>query len=434
MFDRPLPRSRTAEPASLGDSLDGVESVLGALALTATAEELSGAEAMALVEQLGRIDRRITGLLAVVVRAIPSDDEFRPTKHHRAATWLGQATGTSKGAAQALLDASAALADQPLIAAAARRGDLSAEQLGIVSDAAAADPTSEADLLAAAATETHYGLRRQAERVKANAVGDDAERHARSRRQRRLCASAGPDGAGTTWRALGPADESVELLAALKMFQPDCYRAAKARGEKPSTDQLLWDCLVAMARFTLDRGPRPTSGGRGTKVIVRVDYSSLVRGHTLPGEECEVTGVGAVPVDAVRALTASGRVFLAAVLTKGKDVLQVVHFGRKPTEFQITALEWLNPRCVVEGCDATFVDWDHNEDWCLTHRTELSNIEAMCPPDHRLKSGHGWKLVEGRGRRPFVPPDHPDHPGGATFHHRRRAASAPHPTSDDLGP
>lgn len=44
-----------------------------------------------------------------------------------------------------------------------------------------------------------------------------------------------------------------------------------------------------------------------------------------------MTGVGPVPVGVVREMIASGDVFLAAIVTKGKDVVNVAHLGRRPS-------------------------------------------------------------------------------------------------------
>ena len=47
----------------------------------------------------------------------------------------------------------------------------------------------------------------------------------------------------------------------------------------------------------------------------------------LEGEVCEIAGLGPVPVSFVRELIDSGDPFLAAVVTVGVDVLNVVHPG-----------------------------------------------------------------------------------------------------------
>jgi len=44
-------------------------------------------------------------------------------------------------------------------------------------------------------------------------------------------------------------------------------------------------------------------------------------------------------------------------------------------------------------------------------------MDRLCRFDHRLKTAEGWALVEGTGKRDFVPPGDPRHP-----RHKRRTA------------
>ena len=46
-------------------------------------------------------------------------------------------------------------------------------------------------------------------------------------------------------------------------------------------------------------------------------------------------------------------------------------------------------------------------DWAATHQTPTDGIDRYCHP-HDLKTYHDWALVKGKGKRPMVPPDHPD--------------------------
>ena len=150
------------------------------------------------------------------------------------------------------------------------------------------------------------------------------------------------------------------------------------------------------------------------KLIVRVDWDALVRGFPIDGELCEVAGLGPVPVAAVRAMIASGDAFLAAVVTKGVDVVGVAHLGRRPTAHQATALQWTSPQCTNTSCDAVFgLENDHREPWAETKVTLVGCMDPLCKHCHRLKTHKGWALVEGTGRRPLVPPEDPRHPGNA---------------------
>jgi hypothetical protein len=89
----------------------------------------------------------------------------------------------------------------------------------------------------------------------------------------------------------------------------------------------------------------------------------------------------------------------------------VAHLGRQPTAHQRSALEWLYPACAARGCAAqAHLQRDHRIDWADTHFTMLDLLDVLCAHHHRLKTIHGWALVPGTGKRPFVAPSDPRHP------------------------
>jgi hypothetical protein len=91
--------------------------------------------------------------------------------------------------------------------------------------------------------------------------------------------------------------------------------------------------------------------------------------------------------------------------------------GRRPNAAQQTALEWLYPSGAVEGCGAVArLEMDHRVDWAVSGLTILDLLDRLCSHHHRLKSLDGWSLVEGQGKRPFVSPDDPAHPGQPRAH------------------
>jgi len=162
--------------------------------------------------------------------------------------------------------------------------------------------------------------------------------------------------------------------------------------------------------------PPPKKTGRKlgfspAKVIVRVDLDTLLRGVVAEGELCEIVGYGPVPVSVIEELIASGNAFIAAVLTRAQQIQGVFHFGRRPNALQSTALDFLYPMCAVKGCNARAgLQSDHRKDWIKTKFTVFDLLDRLCPHHHRLKTHKGWALVEGTGRRDFVPPSHPRHP------------------------
>ena len=111
-----------------------------------------------------------------------------------------------------------------------------------------------------------------------------------------------------------------------------------------------------------------------------------------------------------------GESVLHLVITCGQDVATVVHLGRGPNAAQQIALLWTQPDCTRLGCDQswTHAQVDHRTPWAQTHETKLSELDRLCPFDHRLKTHEGWALVAGTGKRLMVPPGHPLHPDSAS--------------------
>lgn len=177
----------------------------------------------------------------------------------------------------------------------------------------------------------------------------------------------------------------------------------------------------ARAQRRRRRAGRCACGGRVTpraKIIVRVDHDALVRGHAVGDETCDIAGVGPVPVATVRELWPDAVVKL--VVTRGVDVVHVTHLGRRATEAMVTAMQWRSTRCANIACDNDqFVEIDHRLGFANVHRTRLDELDGLCHHCHDAKSNDDWQLVAGKGRRRFVPPEHPDHPGDPPTPRRR---------------
>ena len=150
------------------------------------------------------------------------------------------------------------------------------------------------------------------------------------------------------------------------------------------------------------------------QVLIRVDFDTLLRGYPIDGEVCEIAGYGPVAVCAVRDIMHSGDAFLAAIISKGQQVLGVSHYGRKALAHQASALEWINPTCAADGCTQhARLETDHRDSWAHSKVTLLDLLDRLCEHHHALKTLHDWALVTGRGKRPFVPPTDQRHPTNA---------------------
>jgi hypothetical protein len=195
-------------------------------------------------------------------------------------------------------------------------------------------------------------------------------------------------------------------MAVLDPLRERLFRQARAEGRREPAEAYGADALVEALC-----GGGPAQAGGTTKIIVRVDLPTLLRGYPIEGEGCELAGYGPVAVSAVRDLMDTADPFLAAVVTDGEAVLGVAHLGRRPNARQRTALQWLYPECAVAGCGAVArLEYDHRIDWSRTHFTVFDLLDRLCGHHHWLKTHEGWAMVAGRGKRPMVPPDDPRHP------------------------
>ena len=135
----------------------------------------------------------------------------------------------------------------------------------------------------------------------------------------------------------------------------------------------------------------------------------------LDGELCEIAGYGPVPVSVVEDLLATENPFIIGILTKAQALVGVYHHGRHPNAHQRSALDFLYPTCAAQGCSSRHgLQYDHRHDYAKTHYTAFDLLDRLCRHHHAKKTHDDWALIEGHGKRAFVPPDDPRHPHHTT--------------------
>jgi len=355
------------------------------------------------------LDAAVIENLAATVKALAAarfaaGEGWKAAGARSAASHLARVTGTSVRAASEVLDVGRRLGTMPALGAAARAGELSAAQVAAVADAAVVDPSAEGSLLDKARCSSLGELREHCGRVKAAARPDAEARRKALHDQRFLRAWTDSEG-GWNLRLRHNPEVGAVVMAAVEAVRDRLFRRARAEGRHEPSEAYAADALVELV----------AGGGVKTstraKIIVRVDLPALLRGQVGPGECCEIAGFGPVAASAVRDLIDTGDPFLAAVVSRGEQVVGVAHLGRRANAHQQTALEWLYPTCAAEGCSSlSWLENDHRVDWAASHRTVLDLLDRLCSHHHDLKTIDNWALVEGRGKRAFVPPDDPRHP------------------------
>ncbi|MFP3905545.1 MAG: HNH endonuclease signature motif containing protein [Acidimicrobiales bacterium] len=392
---------------------------------------LSARDAEDLLDATVGVINAAWALAGRATRRVGETDAFRRCGDRSEAHHLGRVAGVGLGVAKTALEVTAATDTLAATGRAFRCGELSVRQTAAVCSAALVDRRCEGRLLRMARTRGINQLEEECARVRAAAAPDDeAERHRRARSERGAWKHTNRDGSAEI-RFRSSTDDVAEAWAVIAAFAKRLVGqgAGSGEGERPTFDQHNADGFLDMCRsaaggtiLTPANEPTLPIGGlepcrpaaNPKKIIVRVDLAALLRGYPTDGEACDIPGYGPVPVTAVRDMVASGNPVLAAVVTKGVDVATVAHLGREPSAHQQTAMEWLDPRCRAEGCDRTIgLERDHRIDWSPTQVTLLGWMEWLCSHHHDLKTTEGWRLVHGKGVRPFVGPDDPRHPNNS---------------------
>jgi hypothetical protein len=254
-------------------------------------------------------------------------------------------------------------------------------------------------------------LRRTAKRIRAAAT-DDAEKDRRAHDERDVRSGTDPETGKGHINISGPCGRIAQLLAFLEPWVQAEFERARTEGRKERRGAYLFDALLAALAAAAGNPDGDTRVRPPATILARVDVPALRRGHTIAGETCEIDGLGPVPVAALLDQLPDAAIYL--ICTNGVDVFNVTNLARKTTAHQDVVLWWLGVECARQGCGATRnLQIDHRLDWAHTHVTELRALDWLCTPDHRRKTYEGWALVDGRGRRPMVPPDDPRHPKNA---------------------
>ncbi|MHB8681090.1 MAG: HNH endonuclease signature motif containing protein [Acidimicrobiales bacterium] len=317
------------------------------------------------------------------------------------AAWLAGVTRSSVAEANSTLELSEQLSSLEATTGAALRGDLSPAQLRAVAAAAAADPSSEQDLLETAAAVDVGNLRRIAGHVRNAAIRPDLpETRADLHAGRYLRFWSEGDG---MMRLSGSftGDDGARVLWAVRSRSAFVFDDA-SRAKLPQEAQAAYDADALVALCVGDHRTDTFSGQTATpkhepSVALIVNAESLRRGFLLPDEVCEIPGVGPVSLEAAESLLGEGTV--KRMVKDGVDVLSVLHDGRAVPSHLVSALEIRDPRCVVPECNNSLaLEVDHYViPFSQGGPTELWNLARLCRFHHRLKTYSGFVLEGGPG-------------------------------------
>jgi hypothetical protein len=296
------------------------------------------------------------------------------------------------------------MADQleslPLLAAAFRAGQVSEAQAREIAAVASDVPEAEAQLLGAAGKLSLRGLQEECRRVEAAAAVDDDDRYRRVHRSRSIRPWVDRHGVARLSIRTTP-DDLARLMGEVDRRCDEMVVDAIRGGWFEGRDAHRLDALIDLAR---PDSAAPT--GPDSTIHVVVDYEALVRGHTVSGEQCEIPGVGPIPVSVARRLSEDA--FLKVLVTQGVDIVAVAHGGRNIPAHLRTALEVRDPKCVVPRCDVRRnLEIDHRNTFGRTQLT-TDDCARLCRWHHHQKTFLGYTYRGGPGTWQWIPPENRD--------------------------
>jgi hypothetical protein len=375
------------------DDVRGAIDSLERMARGLDADCLDGSDAAELVAVATRGERICAALKTVGARRVEKAGTWKASGQRSAAHWIAEHTGETVGAATQTLETARRLEELSATDEAFRAGELSATQASEIASAAEADPHAETELLATAAETSVKGLRDKCRQVRAGAEADDLAWARRLHTRRRFSDWTSPDGAYCFSGQLAP-DAGARFRSALQPHIDRIFRDARKAGRREPRAAYAADALVALAT----EGPC-----RPTECKVTVESAALARGHTEPGERCEIDGIGPVPVTTARGLLDDAAI---SVLVKdGDDITAVTRKDRTIPAKIRRALEAKYPVCGVKSCaNDQFLEIDHVQALQDGGVTALYNLWRICKHHHILKTLFGWIVTGDGADRDLVPP------------------------------
>jgi hypothetical protein len=366
---------------------------------------------------------------------------------------LAELEGVPTGQARKTLEVGQRLTQLPGTEEALRSGVLSGAKASELSGAAVLDPASEQELLRGAGEQPLHLVRERCQRSRATSARNDlaaavrrihADRHFTSwtDTEGAFCfqgrdtadrgalvlqqmeftashidrdhdrASAGHETSPTTERNRR-ADAFFLLMTGRMSADDDDGRTLETERDDgdpgPPPEQIAGQ--LGLGTKDVDRVPPPTLAPSPTlspatgpasrdiierpptcSVIVRIDLEALLRGHTLPGEVCEIDNQGPITVPMARDMASDS--FLRLVFHQAGDIRAVSHFGRTINRSLRTALAFRDRCCVVPGCSTSFgLEIDHVRPFAEGGPTQLDNLALLCHHHHYLKTNEGWTLA-----------------------------------------
>nr|MBA3655379.1 DUF222 domain-containing protein [Actinomycetota bacterium] len=261
-----------------------IEEAIAAYAEHFDASSLCGVEALDGMRRAARVEHIAAALKSLCAARVSETQIHRGTGAKSAADLVARETGTTIGDARDAIDTAKRLEDQPSLNDAARSGEVSPQQASAISDAAAADPGAETELLAKVRSGASLNeLREEASKIKAAALPDREARRTKIHDERFLRTWTDPEGAGNLRMRDNP-EVIAQLMARIDEETEVIFCEHRREGTRERREAYGADALVRI----VTGGAGPARSSDQAKVIFRIDWAAWLRGWPEGGEVMEL--------------------------------------------------------------------------------------------------------------------------------------------------
>ncbi|CAJ1496286.1 HNH endonuclease signature motif containing protein [[Mycobacterium] kokjensenii] len=188
------------------------------------------------------------------------------------------------------------------------------------------------------------------------------------------------------------------------------------QGDTRGAPQRHHDALTAMGRYLLSCGELGQHNGLPATIVVSTTLAELEAGNGT----AHAGGGSRLPMTDVIAMASHAHHYLR--IYSGAKELALFHTKRLASPAQRIVLYAKergcgHPNCTVSGycCEV-----HHDEDYAITHRTDIHELSLRCGPHHQLITTGGWRTRKRTdGVTETVPPPDRDHgqPRINYYHH-----------------
>ena len=319
---------------------------------------------------------------------------------------LARLSGTSVGRARQTIDIGRRLEEEPRLAEAVRRAEVSLDQAGEIAKTEAVSPGATDELLDVARNQDFHALKQQARamRLRAQDGANLSRRQHEARALRHWITDLG----------------TVRIEAELEphIAAPIVSRLEEVAGRLEREAQRAGQPYEPFARHLADALPAVLDGAKGggrPEMVVLVSHGVAERGWTdvRDGEHCKIPGVGPISPEVARKIAADA--FITGVCQDGTDLRHLKRWTRHIPADILAALRIGDPPdfegMACADCGNRYrLELDHVEPRAANGPTSYGNFkprcETRCHPHKTEADRRAGKLrprTEDRGP-PDVPP------------------------------